>query len=467
MLAAPGHLVALQRPLGVVQRLGGLFGVKQPRVDGTENGVQPAALVQALVPDLFAVRAGMAVFGRPQQVEEALADALDGRRVPFDAVLVARALGQLEGGPFRAVGVGGLLGGAAAVVPLVIRGPRVRVALVDAQAGGIEAILDVLAVQVKRRTQQLLQFRVTGPAPRMLDLLEELALHVVVMRVVQVDAALAEHPRVRRLAAQLRDRVGVRRGVVRFRDLLGDERRGVGLHVVVRAEHGAAVDRAPAQQSGGPAHAGMAVDPVPVDAVRDVDGRADRGVQPGIGGIHHDLFFNRLLPPHPGGELLRRPLADPRARTEHGPIDGLIGDDRHRAARHRQRPGVARQQGRGVRPRPGVRRDHVGGDAACPHDGGRRLPRRLVHGPGFAVDLHAVVRAILRHERMEDHPGLLADHVELPEDALRPGGDGSVRPDQLIPGARPLHGHAGGQSRHPATRAPARNAPSSRPRRRP
>ena len=65
----------------------------------------------------------------------------------FSALSSWGALGELECGAFGAVGVGGFFGGAAAVVPLVVGGPGVAVAFVDAEFVGVEAFLQVFAVE--------------------------------------------------------------------------------------------------------------------------------------------------------------------------------------------------------------------------------------------------------------------------------------------------------------------------------
>ena len=213
--------------------------------------------------------ADIALRRNPELLHEALADFRQPGLVPLDGRVVAGPPGQFQGRLVAGVGVGRLLRGAAAVVPLVVSRPGIGVALVQTRVVRIEAVVDVLQVQLQRRTQHLLQFRVAGPAPGMNELVEELALHVVVPRVMEIDAALAEEAGVERLATEAGRRIGLGERLIGFGDLPCQAGAGLRLDAVMPAVDRAAEHRPPAQERHAPAHAGVGEDPFPEDAVGD------------------------------------------------------------------------------------------------------------------------------------------------------------------------------------------------------
>ena len=112
----------------------------------------------------------------------------------------------------------------------------------------------------------------------MLDLFEELGLHVVVVGLVEVDAAFAEEAGVGGLGGEEGFGVGVGGGSVGFGELFGDGGAGFGFDAVVGAVDGAPIENAPAEEGDAPFHTGVGVDAVAEDAVGGGGGVGDGGV---------------------------------------------------------------------------------------------------------------------------------------------------------------------------------------------
>ena len=305
------------------------------------------------------------------------------------------------------VGIGRLLRGAAAVVPLVVGRPGVGVALVQAGVVRIEAVVDILQVQFQRGPQHLLQLGIAGPTPGMDELVEELALHVVVPGVMDIDAALAEKPRVERLATEAGLRVGLGQRLVGFGDLPGQAGAGLGLDAVVPAVDRAAEHRPPAQQRHAPAHAGVGEDSVAEDAVGHGVGGGHHGVQSRIGRIDHDPSSDLLGPSHARGEQFGRRrnaagVACPVGpEVLHRPVDLPLTVQVHDGARQRlafllpDSGGEGRPELQRIRPCIGIGDDDLRGDATLPHGGAPRFALICLHDEPPALHGYAVVAAIV------------------------------------------------------------------------
>src|SRR5580698_9738199 len=99
--------------------------------------------MQAVVAALLAIRAWMSGNWIPQQIEKSFLDFVHRGLVKGHLLLITGAFGHAECRAMPVVGVRGFFGGSAAVVPLVIGGPGVGVAFVDAQVGGVETIFQI------------------------------------------------------------------------------------------------------------------------------------------------------------------------------------------------------------------------------------------------------------------------------------------------------------------------------------
>ena len=174
--------------------------------------------MQPLMAPLFTTFSRMAFFGNPQAGEKAAADAFKRVAMMRLCASVAGSSRQIASRLMAAIGVAGGFSRSAAVVPHGIRRPGVDVAFVHAIAIGIEAFAQPLQMQVQRRAQHSLQFRIGRRAPCVDELVEKLRLHVVHAGI-QRDAAHAMQPRLIPLKGQMPLRIGLWPRLVGHRDL--------------------------------------------------------------------------------------------------------------------------------------------------------------------------------------------------------------------------------------------------------
>jgi hypothetical protein len=363
----------LEGPLGVAEGGEHLFLVEQAGLDGEEDAVEPRVELEAAVAGLFADEARVAALGAPELLEETGADAFEDFFVAGDGGGVVGEAGEVAGGEVALVGVGGLVGGAAAAEPDGVGGPGVDVALVGAVEVGIEALLHPFEVELEGGAENFLQLGVASPAPGVDELGEELGLHVV-EPVVLVDATLAVVAGVEGGLGEELFGIEGEGGVGGVFDLRIDVVAGLGENAVVPAGDGGAVSGAPAGVAGVPEHGAVDEGRRIPDAVDGVGDGAGGGVDVGIGGLDGDARGEVEDAGGAGGESGggggkldhgRGRFADGDAEEEFG-----LGGEVEGGGDERELGGGGGEQGCGGLPVGGVGEAGGGAGAGADEDGG-------------------------------------------------------------------------------------------------